>query len=94
MNQADALLLGRKTYQGFAATWPSMTGMNGLADRMNSMPKFVVSTTLSEVEWNASLLHGDSAQAVGHLRESGWKWCGHCRKWNSREVPGAEGTHR
>src|SRR5262245_21812223 len=48
---ADAYLLGRRTYQEFAAVWPHMTDETGFADRMNSMPKYVVSTTLSEVEW-------------------------------------------
>src|ERR1700724_1031620 len=42
---SDALLLGRVTYQGFAKAWPSMTDEEGFADRMNSLPKFVVSTT-------------------------------------------------
>ena len=45
----DALLLGRVTYQGFAAAWPSMKDEAGFADRMNSLPKYVVSKTLDEV---------------------------------------------
>ena len=45
---ADALLLGRVTYQGFAAAWPSRTDEQGFADRMNSLPKYVVSTTLEK----------------------------------------------
>src|SRR5215469_14923369 len=49
---SDALLLGRVTYQGFAAAWPSMKDDVGFADRMNSLPKFVVSTTLQELTWN------------------------------------------
>ncbi len=53
---SDALLLGRVTYQGFAAAWPSRTDEHGFADRMNSLPKFVVSTTLEGVEWNNSRL--------------------------------------
>lgn len=49
---SDAHLLGRVTYQGFAAAWPSRTDEEGFADRMNSLPKFVVSTTLEEpLEW-------------------------------------------
>ena len=44
--------LGRITYQGFAAAWPSMTDEMGFADRMNRQPRYVVSTTLSEPAWN------------------------------------------
>lgn len=51
---SDAQLLGRKTYEGFAAAWPSMTDEQGFADRMNTMPKYVVSTTLERAEWNNS----------------------------------------
>jgi dihydrofolate reductase len=54
---SDDLLLGRVTYQGFAAAWPSRAGDEGFADMMNSMPKYVVSTTLEEpLEWNNSTL--------------------------------------
>jgi len=53
---SDTLLLGRVTYQGFAAAWPSRTDEQGFADRMNGLPKFVVSTTLEKVEWNNSRL--------------------------------------
>jgi dihydrofolate reductase len=53
---SDALLLGRVTYQGFAAAWPGRTDAEGFADRMNSLPKFVVSTTLKAAEWNNSTL--------------------------------------
>ena len=48
---ADSLLLGRKTYEGFAAAWPSRQDDVGFADKMNSMPKYVVSTTLEHPEW-------------------------------------------
>ena len=66
---ADALLLGRVTYEHFAAAWPSMTDEAGFADRMNSLPKFVASTTLHEpLEWNATLLQGDLAEEVGKLK--------------------------
>jgi dihydrofolate reductase len=51
---SDAVLLGRVTYQGFAAAWPSRTGE--FADKMNSMPKYVVSTTLKQADWNNSTL--------------------------------------
>jgi dihydrofolate reductase len=53
---SDALLLGRVTYQGFAAAWPSRTDEAGFAQRMNSLPKYVVSTTLDKAEWNNSHL--------------------------------------
>ncbi len=51
---ADALLLGRVTYEGFAEAWPSRTGE--FADKFNSMRKYVVSTTLDEAEWNNSVV--------------------------------------
>jgi dihydrofolate reductase len=52
----DALLLGRVTYQGFAKAWPSVKDEVGFADKMNSMPKFVVSRTLEKADWNNSTL--------------------------------------
>src|SRR5512143_4062290 len=51
---SDALLVGRVTYQGFAAAWPSMKDEAGFADRMNGLPKYVVTTTLDELAWNNS----------------------------------------
>ena len=66
---SDALLLGRVTYQGFAAAWPSMTDEVGFADRMNTLPKFVASTTLEEAEWNASLIKGNVAEEVSRLKQ-------------------------
>jgi dihydrofolate reductase len=66
---AEALLLGRVTYEGFAAAWPSMEGE--FADKFNGMPKYVVSSTLENPEWNNStVLKGDAAQEVSKLRES------------------------
>jgi dihydrofolate reductase len=50
--EADAQLLGRRTYEGFAAAWPNYTDEVGFADKMNSMPKYVVSTTLESADWN------------------------------------------
>jgi dihydrofolate reductase len=65
---ADALLLGRVTYAGFAEAWPSRTGE--FADKFNSMPKFVVSTTLEEAEWsNSTLIDGDVADEVSKLKQ-------------------------
>jgi dihydrofolate reductase len=64
---ADALLLGRVTYEGFAAAWPQREGE--FADKFNNMPKYVVSSTLSEPEWNNSkVLDDDLGQAVQELR--------------------------
>src|SRR6266511_1189000 len=65
---SEALLLGRVTFEGFAAAWPSREGE--FADKFNSMPKYVVSSTLQEPEWNNStVLKGDVAQEVGKLRQ-------------------------
>ncbi|WP_210516660.1 dihydrofolate reductase family protein [Hymenobacter terricola] len=65
---SDALLLGRVTYEGFAAAWPTMTDAEQFAERMNSLPKFVASRTLATTEWNARLLQGDVAEAVAQLK--------------------------
>src|SRR3954466_4384163 len=51
---AEAMLLGRVTYEGFAAAWPEREDEAGFADKFNSMPKYVVSSTLSDPEWNNS----------------------------------------
>jgi dihydrofolate reductase len=66
---SDALLLGRVTYQGFAAAWPTMEGTGEFGDKMNSMPKFVFSNSLETGEWNATLLKGDPAAEVAELKE-------------------------
>jgi dihydrofolate reductase len=66
----DAFLLGRVTYQGFASAWPSMTDEVGFADRMNNLPKYVVSTTLKETAWNNStILHNHLAEQVSMLKQ-------------------------
>jgi dihydrofolate reductase len=65
---SEALLLGRTTYQGFAEAWPSREG--DFADKFNSMPKYVVSTTLDEAEWNNSTLIKDNvAEEVSKLKQ-------------------------
>lgn len=67
---ADAQLLGRKTYEGFAAAWPSMKDEVGFADRMNSMPKYVVSSTLQNADWsNTTILRGDVVDEVTRLKQ-------------------------
>src|ERR1700730_14134581 len=65
----DALLLGRRTYEGFAAAWPTMPGTGAYGERMNSLPKYVASTTLSEVTWNATLIKGDLAEELSRLKQ-------------------------
>jgi dihydrofolate reductase len=67
---ADALLLGRVTYEGFAAAWPAITDEAGFADKMNGMPKYVVSTTLERPEWNnTTVIKGDVAGEVPKLKQ-------------------------
>ncbi|HEX2044748.1 MAG TPA: dihydrofolate reductase family protein [Gaiellaceae bacterium] len=65
---SEALLLGRVTYEGFAAAWPSREGE--FADKFNSMPKYVVSSTLEDPEWNnTTVLSGEVADEVAKVRE-------------------------
>jgi dihydrofolate reductase len=65
---SSALLLGRRTYEGFAEAWPSREGE--FADKFNSMPKYVVSSTMGEPTWtNTTVLKGDVADEVAKLRE-------------------------
>jgi dihydrofolate reductase len=65
---SEALLLGRVTYEGFAAAWPSRDGE--FADKFNNMPKYVVSSTLDEADWsNSTVLEGDVGEAVASLRQ-------------------------
>jgi len=70
LRATDALLLGRVTYEGFAAAWPSRKDTDGFADRFNNMPKFVVSKTLRKLDWNNSyLIKGDLATEVSKLKQ-------------------------
>lgn len=65
---SDALLMGRRTYQGFAAAWPSQTGP--FADRINTMAKYVASTTLHQGDWaNTTIINGDLVQEVTRLKQ-------------------------
>jgi dihydrofolate reductase len=68
LDDADALLLGRKTYEGLADFWAQQTGE--LADRINSRPKYVASRTLAPgpAEWNATILEGDVTEALSRLK--------------------------
>src|SRR5262245_24262853 len=68
MFAADALMLGRVTYGNFASSWPELTDEEGFADRMNSIPKFVASTTLTDATWNATVIP-DVAADVPKLKE-------------------------
>jgi dihydrofolate reductase len=64
----DALLLGRTTYEGFVQVWPTMQGK--MADKINSMPKYVASRTLKEpLEWNATLIKGDVVEEIRKLKQ-------------------------
>jgi dihydrofolate reductase len=64
---AEALLLGRVTYEGFAAVWPSRSGE--FADKFNTMPKYVVSSTLKDPKWsNTTVLKSDPVEQVAKLR--------------------------
>jgi dihydrofolate reductase len=65
----EALLLGRKTYEVFAAYWPQQPATNPIAVRLNSAPKYVASRTLGTVGWaNSKLIHGDVAEAVARVK--------------------------
>ncbi len=66
--ESEALLLGRVTYEGFAEAWPTRSG--DFADKFNSMPKYVVSSTLDQTEWNNSkVIKGDVVKAVTDLKQ-------------------------
>ncbi len=67
---SDALLLGRVTYEGFAKAWPTMTDTGDFGERMNSLPKYVVSRTLETVEWNNSrLIKENIAEEISKLKQ-------------------------
>jgi len=69
----DALLMGQKTYKGFAQVWPTRQGKD--ADRINSMPKYVASRTLKEpLQWNATLIKGDVPEEIRKLKEAPGEW--------------------
>jgi dihydrofolate reductase len=66
--ESEVLLLGRVTYEGFAAAWPTRDGE--FADKLNSMPKYVVSSTLEDPEWNnTTVLKGDVVEGVSKLKQ-------------------------
>ncbi|MEV8404293.1 dihydrofolate reductase family protein [Streptomyces niveus] len=72
VRRADALLVGRKTYDIFAATWPLAEADDPIGSKMNSVRKYVASRTLDAVSWqNSTLLTGDVAEAVARLKQEG-----------------------
>jgi dihydrofolate reductase len=66
---SGVLLLGRVTYEGFAKAWPTMEGTGDYGERMNSLPKYVASTTLDKPEWNASVMRGSVPKTVAELKQ-------------------------
>jgi dihydrofolate reductase len=70
LKATEALLLGRRTYEGFAAAWPGRKGTDWFANKFNSMPKYVASRTLKNLAWeNSHVLEGDLEEAVTVLKE-------------------------
>ena len=70
LRESDALLMGRNTYEGFAAAWPTMPGTGEFGEKMNSMPKYVVSSTLGKVEWSGSkLITGNVFDEIRKLKK-------------------------
>ncbi len=73
LQSCDAVLMGRRTYEGFAPVWPTRSG-DPYSDRINTMPKYVVSTTLTDPEWhNTQVISDDVAGAIGRLKETDGK---------------------
>ena len=70
LEPAEAQLLGRVTYEGFAKAWPQRSG-DPFTDKINSMPKYVASRTLKDATWNATVLKGDLAEEVAKLKQEG-----------------------
>jgi dihydrofolate reductase len=67
---SDALIMGRKTYDGFSVAWPERAGADEFSDRMNSMQKYVVSSTLQDPTWtNTAVISGDVVAQVQKLKE-------------------------
>jgi dihydrofolate reductase len=70
LQASDALLLGRKTYEGFSAAWPTMKGTGEFGEKMNRMTKYVVSSTLDKVDWTGSkLVKGDVTSEIRKLKK-------------------------
>src|SRR5215813_401934 len=72
LRASDAMLLGKRTYEIFAGVWPARTG--AYAERLNSMPKYVFSSTLRKVDWNNStIIHGDVVAEATRLKQQDGK---------------------
>jgi len=70
LEEAEAQLLGRVTYEGFAAAWPTMEDEVGFAEKMNSMPKYVYSTTLQSADWqNSTILSADFVTSIAKTKD-------------------------
>lgn len=70
LSASDTLLLGRKTYEGFAAAWPTMQNTGDFGEKMNGIQKYVVSTTLSTLSWqHSTLLAKDLIESIRKLKE-------------------------
>ena len=82
LSAADALLLGRRTYDGFAASWPLRSG-DPYTDKINAMPKHIASRTLVRPIWNSSVIDGDLATQVAKLKGRDG---GHILKFGTGEV--------
>ena len=80
MSTADELLLGRKTYEGFAEAWPQRSG-DPFTDKINAMPKHVATRTLTDLTWNAQPLQGDAVEAVAELKQRGRRRPAQVRHW-------------
>lgn len=69
LEDADAMIYGRRTYEGFAAVWPTVSG--GFAERMNSLPKYLASRSIEQPEWsNTQLMGPDIAAAAAQLKQT------------------------
>lgn len=70
LNASDTLLMGRRTYEGFAEAWSARAGQDAFADRINSMTKYVATTTLDKLDWtNSHIIEGDVVAEVAKIKE-------------------------
>jgi dihydrofolate reductase len=70
LKASDALLLGRRTYEGFSKAWPTMEGTGEFGEKMNTMPKYVVTSTLDKLDWSGSrVVRGDVAAEIRKLKQ-------------------------
>lgn len=69
LSAAESLIMGRKTYDGMAAAWTERAGSDAFADRMNEIPKYVVSNSLTEPVWNSTVVSGDVAGQVRAIKD-------------------------